>query len=211
MLFDIARPSHPAASWHVVSIETVTEIFCPPGLREHWQQEGSSLPAFWHRHYPLLFDDEDLRIADGPQRRGHFSEWFAAIHLFHRDGSISFIEKYDTYENHRNNRLHRNVHARKRAEYERVVSEEQRQILHEIGSEFRIQLPDLLVVSRDAITFSFCEVKGPTDGTLNRPDQRGSRDAIRQRLGVPVEIIKVSLLPGRTANTAAAERGSRVI
>ncbi len=112
-----------------VTVENVTTIFCPPGLRELWRQEGSALPSFWHQHYPQLFDEDDLRIANGPQRLGHFSEWFAAIHLFHRDGSISFIEKYDTYENHRNNRLHRNTHARKIAEYERIVSEEQRQFL----------------------------------------------------------------------------------
>src|SRR5579863_2376031 len=93
-----------AASWSGVSLESVTTIFCPPGLRELWRQAGSPLPTFWHEHYSLLFDDEDLRIANGPQRLNHFSEWFAAIHLFHRDGSISFIEKYDTYENHRNNR-----------------------------------------------------------------------------------------------------------
>ena len=106
-----------------MSTESVTTIFCPPGLREQWRQEGSPLPAFWHQHYPQLFDEEDLRIANGPQRLGHFSEWFAAIHFFHRDGSISFIEKYDTYENHRNNRLQRKTHARKIAEYERLVSE----------------------------------------------------------------------------------------
>ncbi len=59
--------------------------------------------------------------------------------MFHRDGSISFSEKYDTYENHRNNRLHRKIHPRKIAAYERLVSEGQRQILHEIASECRVQ------------------------------------------------------------------------
>ena len=33
------------------------------------------------------------------QPRNHFSEWFAAIHLFHRDGALSLIEKY-LYANH---------------------------------------------------------------------------------------------------------------
>jgi hypothetical protein len=176
-----------------VTVDSINTLFCPPGLRELWRQEGSMLPAFWHRHYPQLFDEDDLRIADGPQRLNHFAEWFAAIHLFHRDGSISLVEKYDIYENHRENRLQTNVHVRKMAEYKRVVPEEQRQVLHQIGSEFGVQLPDLLVLSRDGISFSFCEVKGPGDGTLKRADQSGSRDAIRARVGVPVEIIKVSL------------------
>jgi hypothetical protein len=111
-----------------------------------------------HQPYPQLFDD-DLKIADGPQRGGDFWEWLAASHLFHRDGSISLIEKYDTYENHRNNGLHRKVHSRKIAAVEQVVPQEQRHILHQIGSEFPVQLPDLLVVRYAAISFSFCEMK----------------------------------------------------
>src|ERR1700749_1253020 len=101
-----------------MSLEDVTTIFCPPGLRAKWMLEGSPLPAIWHDQYPQLFDDEDLRIANGPQRRGHFSEWFTAIHLLHRDGSISFIEKYDTYENHRNNRLRTNSSTKGRRVHE---------------------------------------------------------------------------------------------
>jgi hypothetical protein len=148
----------------------------------------------WRQQYPALFDDDDLTLAEGLQRKNHFCEWFAAIHLFQRDGSRSLVEKYDTYENHRLNHRSKS-HRRKVAEYERVVPETQRQVLHEIGSTYAVQLPDLLVISADDRSCSFAEVKGPNDNTLNREDQRGSRGAIRERLNVPVEVIEVCLVP----------------
>jgi hypothetical protein len=173
--------------------ESVTTIFCPYDLREEWRVEGSMLPGQWRAQYPGLFDVEDLKLADGPQRNNHFCEWFSAIYLFLRDGSRSLVEKYDTYDDHP--RKHRSkTHQRKIAEYEGLVSEAQREVLDEICMEFHVQLPDLFVISADTSTFSFAEVKGPTDHTLNRLDQRGSRDAIRTRLGVPVEVIKVRLV-----------------
>jgi len=119
---------------------------------------------------------------------------YTAIHLFQRDGSRSLVEKYDTYENHRLN--HRSKgHRRKVAEYERVVPEPKRQVLHEICTKFGVQLPDLLVLASDGTSFAFAEVKGATDNTLNRENQRGMRDAIWKRLRVPVDVIKVRLLP----------------
>jgi hypothetical protein len=175
------------------SREAITTIYCPAGLRTLWVEDGSVLPAQWHSQYPMLFDDDDLQLAGGLQRTNHFSEWFAAIHIFQRDGSRSLVEKYDTYENHKHGRRSKE-HRRKVAEYERVVPESEREVLHAIGSEFGVQLPDLFVVSADGMSFGFAEVKGPTDNSLNRPDQKGSRDAIRERLGVPVEIVKVRLL-----------------
>jgi len=159
-----------------------------------WREDDSTLPVQWREQYPGLFDDDDLALAQGPQRKNHFCEWYGAIYIFQRDGARSLVEKYDTYENHLHNRLSKG-HRRKVAEYERVVSEEQRKVLHEICSTFRVQLPDLLVISADGASFSFAEVKGPTDNTLTRKGQRRSRNAIRDRLGVPVEIIKVLLVP----------------
>lgn len=174
--------------------ERVTILTCPSSLRELWREEGSALPRRWREQYPWLFDDDDLNLAQGPQRRNHFCEWFSAIHLFHRDGSRSLVEKYDTYENHRLNQQ-RKRHRRKVAQFERVVSEDQREVLHEICASYRVQPPDLFVISADGGSFSFAEVKGPGDNTLNRRDQRESRDAIRDRLGVRVEVIKVRLAP----------------
>lgn len=174
--------------------EPVTEVDCPPDLHQLWRTEDTTLPAQWREQYPQLFDDDDLRLAQGPQRRNHFCEWFAAIHLFQRDGARSLVEKYDTFENHRLNHL-RKGHRRKVADYEKVVPEDKRQVLHEIGSRFRVQLPDLLVLSGDGRSFSFAEVKGPTDHTLKRENQWGSRCAIRTQLGVSVEVIKINLVP----------------
>jgi hypothetical protein len=171
-----------------MAIGSVTTVYCPRGLRQLWREEGSTVPAQWYEQYPALFDDDDLRIAQGPQRVHHFCEWFAAIYLFHRDGARSLVEKYDTYENHWHNQLRRR-HRRKVAEYERVVPEDQRRVLHEIGSTFRVQLPDLLVISNDGTSFSFAEVKGPGDGLS--PDQADANSAISERLGVSVEILKV--------------------
>lgn len=174
--------------------ESVTTIYCPPTLRDLWRSENSVLPSQWHAQYPNLFDDDDLTLAQGPQRQNHFCEWFVAIHLFHRDGSRSLVEKYDTYENHQKNHLSK-THRLKVAEYERVVPEAQRLLLHEICSEYAVQLPDLMAISANGDSFSFVEVKGPGDTTLTRWDQRGSREAIRHRLKVPVEVVEVRLLP----------------
>ncbi len=177
----------------------LTTIYCPRVLPKLWRtslpEEPPQLARQWYEQYPEIFDDDDLAHVVNQAPRGyHFYEWYSAIHLFQRDGSRSLVEKYDSYENHRLNQRRRG-HRRKVAEYERVVPETQKQMLHEICSEFRVQLPDLLVLPADGTSFSFAEVKGATDGTLNREDQRGMRDAIRERLRVPVEVIKVRLLP----------------
>jgi hypothetical protein len=169
--------------------EAVTTIFCPSALRELWLTphvgEWSPLAKQWHQQYPGLFDEDDLRltIAKGHWSY-HFYEWYAAIRLFQRDGAVSMLEKYDS-----------KCHRRKVVEFERVVSVAKRQILHKICSDFKVQLPDLLVLSADGVSFSFAEVKGPDDHTLKRKDQRGCRDAIREQLKVRVEIIKVCLVP----------------
>jgi hypothetical protein len=176
-----------------------TTIYCPRALPDLWRQADPGQPpplaTRWREQYPDLFDEDDLALLVNQARRGyHFYEWYAAIHLFQRDGSRSLVEKYDTYENHRLNHR-RQGHRRKVAEYERVVPESQRQVLHEICSLCRAQLPDLLVMPADGTSFAFAEVKGATDGSLHRQGQRCVRDAILQRLGVPVEVIRVCLGP----------------
>ena len=177
-----------------MTIEPVTTIFCAPELREQWREDGTTLPGQWRQQYPRLFDDDDLKLAMGPQRKHHFCEWFAAIHLYHRDCSRSLVEKYDTYESHSLSHLSKG-HRRKVEEYERLVPEHQRETLHEICGTFRVQLPDLFVIAADGVSFSFAEVKGPGDHTLNRKDQRESRDAIRTRLKIRVEVIAVRFVP----------------
>jgi VRR-NUC domain len=167
-----------------------TIVEAPSELRDLWRQENSPLPARWRKQYPQLFDDDDLRHAQGRQPLGHFCEWVTAIHLYERDGSRSLVEKYDTFSNHFHNHR-RKGHRRKVAEYERVVPQDQREALHEICSEFRVQLPDLLVIASDGSSFSFVEVKGPGDRlSVKNAD---SHEKIGELLGVPVEIVKVVL------------------
>jgi len=66
-----------------------TVFYCSPQVRRLWP---SPLAAQWASLYPQLFDRDDVRITQ-LQPKNHFSEWFAAIHLFHRDGVLSLVEK----------------------------------------------------------------------------------------------------------------------
>ena len=143
---------------------------------------------------PDVVDQDDLDLIVNQAFRGyHFAESFAAIHLFVRDGARSVIEKYDTYENHfRSRRQH--VHPEKMALYTGAVSEEHRAVHHEICSHYRVQLPDLLVLDPNG-SYGFAEVKGPTDGSIDREDQVGMRTCLGSRLGVRVEVISVLLIP----------------
>jgi hypothetical protein len=75
---------------------------------------------------------------------------FGDIHLLHRDGAFSLVEKY-AFANH----------PRKRAIMNQLLSESQRRALDGIKAEFNIQLPDLLVYAPDGSRWWFAEVKGP--------------------------------------------------
>lgn len=145
-------------------------------VRRLWPRPLASL---WRRLYPQLFDADDLRLSS-TQPRNHFNEWFAAIHLFHRDGAHSLVEKY--------------VHARhkkKVAQLPRIISKVKRVILDDIQAEFHVQLPDLLVFVPGIARFWFAEAKGPGDRLSAKQIQ--SHRAIIRRVGVPVEIIEVKV------------------
>lgn len=55
-------------------------------------------------------------------------------------------------------------------------------------------LPDLLVIHTDG-GYSFAEVKGPWDHTVNREPEVKMRNEIWERLRVPTEVVMVRLLP----------------
>lgn len=125
----------------------------------------------------MLFDDDDLRLAH-QYGKLHFYEWFAAIHLFHRHGALSLLEKY-AFGNH----------PRKVAVYRTLFREErQRHGLKDISRKWHVQPPDLLVYIPGRRIW-FVEVKGVRDRlTLN---QRRSHQDIRRRLCFEVETVRV--------------------
>jgi VRR-NUC domain len=166
-----------------------TIIYFNPELRGLWP---SPLAAQWASQYPQLFDRDDLRITR-LQPKNHFAEWFSAIYLFHTHGVLSLVEKY-VYS----------THPRKRAVLDELFTESQRKVLADIRTQLGVQLPDLLVFSRDRSRFWFAEVKGPGD-RLREVQWRSHAEIVR-RLGVPVELITVTL-----TETASPDRLTRKI
>lgn len=60
--------------------------------REKWKRR--LLHEEWARKYPLLFTEEDVRLAASDEAKYHFYEWCGAIHLFERYGYLSLVEQY---------------------------------------------------------------------------------------------------------------------
>jgi hypothetical protein len=166
-----------------------TTIYYTPELRQLWP---NPLADRWAAAYPCLFDADDLRITR-KQPKYHFNEWFAAIHLFHRDGAVSLAEKYLF-----------NNHARKKALIKEVLTTEQYTTLADILAEFQLQPPDLCVITPDRSRFWFAEVKGPGDRLTEV--QKQSHLAIRQRLKVPIELILVR--PGPPSASRAGDKAA---
>lgn len=156
----------------MASIET--RLHCSTALLATWPDP---LAAQWLTAFPQLFDVDDLRLTK-KQSRHHFWEWFAAVHIFERDGAYSLVEKYNCL-----------AHPRKIALYESLLDDRQRALLDAACPD--VQPPDLLVYAPDMSEFRFAEVKGPTDRL--RAEQQASHDAIERTLGVPVELIHVVL------------------
>lgn len=149
-----------------------TKIYYPPQLRAQWPD----LARLWARLYPRLFDEDDLRLVEN-QPSYHFPEWFAPIHIFHRDGALSLVEKY----------AHGN-HSRKRDILRSVLMEDQLEFLDGMVNSQQVQPPDLFVYTPDGV-FWFAEAKAPGDRLSEK--QIDSHRLIVERLGVPVEIFHV--------------------
>jgi hypothetical protein len=176
-------------------LETTT-IFCDKSLRARWWP--SPLAEQWILQYPGLFDFDDLRQADN-QKEKHFYEWYVAIHIFQRDGSLSLVEKAAYPSN-----------PVKYERYINLLSHEIRGRLDLILAEWNgVQLPDLMVIAPDHKTVSFAEVKGPGDRLHS--GQPGSHEAIRE-LGFRVEYVEVVLkdvLKERDAWRKRPQRGNQ--
>ena len=148
-------------------------IYYPAAVRDRWP----GVAREWSKLYPGLFDDDDLRMVAN-QPRSHFAEWYAAIHLFVRDGSLCLIEKY-AYANH----------PAKVARLERVLSAEHCAFVRGFRKRFGVQPPDLLAYWPRRRGVRFVEVKGPGDRV--RPTQASSWSALESALGTEVELIEV--------------------
>jgi hypothetical protein len=153
-----------------------TKIFCPEKLRERkfWPDP---LAKEWMLQYPGLFDFDDYRQAMNQQDK-HFYEWYVAIYIFQRDGSMSLVEKC-AYQNN----------PVKYERYVALIDEETRDRLDAIREDCGgVQLPDLMVIAKDHKTVSFAEVKGAKDNF--RDGQPECMDAI-VALGFDVELFVV--------------------
>jgi len=100
----------------------------------------------WSKQYTELFDADDVRLARA-QPSNQFAEWFAAIHLFQRDGVLALIENYIF-----------GAHAEKR----RRITEIQKGLLEQlqdIKKSLGVQPPDLLLLARQDVLW-FCRIQG---------------------------------------------------
>ena len=164
-----------------------TTIYCTEQIRRLWPRP---LAQRWAQEYPQLFDSDDIRLAVR-QPRNHFAEWFAAIHLFQRDGVRSLLEKY-TFQNH----------PRKVKMFEGLVAVARREALRTIGKTYQVQPPDLLLYRPDGAFVGFAEVKGPGDRLSHK--QVRSHERICESLGVPVQVLIV-----RVVGSAASIQSAR--
>jgi hypothetical protein len=151
-----------------------TTIHFSKQMRDRWPMP---LATEWHEMYPDLFDDDDLRLALA-QPKKHFYEWLSAVHLFHRDGALSLVEKYG-YGNH----------GRKVERLVSVLGADGAAFVRAIRPSRQVQPPDLFVYVPGTPRFWFAEVKGPTDSLMTK--QTESHVQLAERFGVAVEIIKV--------------------
>jgi hypothetical protein len=154
-----------------------TTIFCSANVRSLW---GHEFAHEWLRSYPDIFDDDDLRLVKTQPTR-HFPEWFAAIHLYHRDGALSLVEKYGCCS-----------HPRKLPVWESLFTKRRRQLLDTICADEGVQGPDLLVYAPDKSWCYFAEVKGPGD-RLSTAQVLTHRKMLKQ-CGVATEVINVTVL-----------------
>jgi len=153
-----------------------TTIHCTKAIRALWPDP---LARQWLQQYPDVFDTDDLRLTVN-QPKNHFCEWFAAIHLFHREGAHCLVEKY-VFQNH----------PAKVARMAALLSKRERETLDAIRADYAVQPPDLFVFVPKTRRYWFAEVKGPGDRLSTK--QVRSHDAIAKALGVPVEIIEVKI------------------
>jgi len=135
-----------------------TMIRCTKTIRDLWPDP---LVRQWLQQYPDVFDMDDLRLTVD-QPKNHFCEWFAAIHLFHREGAHCMVEQH-VFQNH----------PTKVARMATLLSERERRTLDAIRAAYAVQPPDLFVFVPKTSRYWFAEVKGLGDRlSTKRPVNR---------------------------------------
>jgi len=137
--------------YEMAEFETLATFVTHPD--HHNLFRSKQLVRLWARTYPMIFDEDDLRIAESQSDMGyHFHEWLAAVLLYHTYGYFSLIEKYEFKAHKHKQRLLRDLLELNVVEF-----------IHDHPEFGNVQCPDLLVYKPDHSDWFFCEVKGPTD------------------------------------------------
>lgn len=119
----------------------------------HNQFRTEELYSQWAVNYPMLFDKDDLRIANSQAEMGyHYYEWLSAILIFHSFGKYSLVEQYQ-FNNHR----------QKNEKLTRLTKSDVIDFMRFHPEFGDVQCPDLLVYEPDYSEWFFCEVKSPKD------------------------------------------------
>jgi hypothetical protein len=162
-------------------VETFTDIGTVEIERSQqalWK--SGRLAPEWARRFPELFDDDDRRLAEGPQGYSgyHFYEWLAAIVLHHATGYRSLVSKYE-FANH----------PRKQEIVQRLLPADVLPVLRDRTEHGAAQPPDLLMYAPDLSDWFFCEVKGPGDSM--KPEQKVKFEALATMTGKPVRLMRL--------------------
>lgn len=137
----------------------------------------------WAKTYPMLFDEDDLRIAENQTEMGyHFYEWLAAVLIYHSHGLFSLVEKYQFAS-----------HPRKQDKVDKLVEPRIAELIRSHPDYGNAQCPDLLVYNPDHSDWFFCEVKGPADRL--RSEQAEFFRALADLSGKPINLVEFMHIP----------------
>lgn len=143
----------------------------------------------WAKMYPMLFDRDDLRIANNQAKMGyHFYEWLAAVLIYHSFGFYSLVEQYQ-FKNHHN----------KMEKLARLTNSELIEFMRSHPDFGNVQCPDLLVYEPDYSDWFFCEVKGPKDRL--RESQVEFFEALKSLSSKPIKVVEFQNMPHREKKT----------
>lgn len=141
--------------------------------------DGSLVDAL-AKEYPQLYDEDDIKLAKGPQGREgtHFCEWYAAKIIHELTGHLVLVEKAESP-----------AHRRKVEILKQLMPQDHINFIYQLDKPFfgSAQCPDLLAYSPDFSDWYFCEVKGPGDKV--REIQEKYFLELKSVIGKPIDLI----------------------